>query len=54
MCRVFVVDIMTLDTGDDSGGAIAVAAQFNVDIQHAFETLGSGHLTKLSSPERFS
>jgi len=39
-----VDDVLVLNTSDDSDRSAAAAADFNVDIEYSFESLGPGHI----------
>ena len=41
--RFIGYDVLVLNTSDDSDGSAAAAADFNVDIEYPFESLGPGH-----------
>ena len=43
MGQDLVDDVLVLNTSDDSDGSAAAAADFNVDIEYPFESLGPGH-----------
>ena len=38
-----VDDVLVINTGDDFDGPTTAAADFNVDIEYSFESLGPGH-----------
>lgn len=43
MSQDSIDDVLILNTSDDSDRSAAAAADFNVDIEYALESLGPGH-----------